>query len=113
SPRWAPVFRNWFPQDKYGLDWHWRFFQYVFPNLADPRQLEPIRDANWSASEREVLDRYFSHARTRPLPPSRGGGRRRARTGGTSSRVSGNPRSATTSLFCFASRLCCFVTTLK
>jgi hypothetical protein len=63
SHRWPPVFRDWFPQDKYGLDWHWKFFQYVFPKLANPRQLAPIKQADWSASERELLGRYFAHAR--------------------------------------------------
>jgi hypothetical protein len=62
SHRWPPVFRDWFDDD-YSLDWHWNFFQYVFPHLDDPRDLAPLLNPEWSGSERAILNRYLAHSR--------------------------------------------------
>jgi hypothetical protein len=62
SHRWPPVFRDWFDDD-YSLDWHWRFFEYVFPHLEDPRELAALSNPRWSQAERAALNRYRSHAR--------------------------------------------------
>jgi hypothetical protein len=63
AQRWPPVLRDWFPDGSdYVLDWHWKFFQYVFP-IDDPRELSPLGSSQWSHAERAVLDRYLSHAR--------------------------------------------------
>ena len=54
--------REWFPDGSdYVVDWHWKFFQYVFP-LDDPRELSPLGSPQWSRAERPVLERYLSHA---------------------------------------------------
>jgi hypothetical protein len=43
------------------LDWHWRFFQFVFP-LADPREFPTLTDADWTEDEWRRLRRYLHHA---------------------------------------------------
>jgi hypothetical protein len=61
--RWPPPFRHWFPEEgAYSLDWHWKFFQYVFP-LDDPRDFPRLPRPQWSSGERSALERYISHAR--------------------------------------------------
>jgi hypothetical protein len=61
--RWDPVCRSWFPDDAdVSLDWHWKFFQYVFP-LDDPRDFQVPREPRWSPSELAILDRYLAHSR--------------------------------------------------
>jgi len=60
--RWPPILRSWFPEDADdSLDWHWLFFQYVFP-LADPRTFPTFEAPNWTDDERSCLDRYLRHA---------------------------------------------------
>ena len=61
--RWPPILRAWFPDESdYVVDWHWKFFQYVF-SLDDPRELSPLGSPQWSEGGRAVLERYVSHAR--------------------------------------------------
>lgn len=42
------------------LDWHWRFFQFVFP-LCDPREFPALETAVWTDDERSRLQRYRRH----------------------------------------------------
>lgn len=63
--RWPVPLRPWFPEGADAtemLDWHWRFFQFVFP-LADPREFPTLTDATRTEDESQLLRRYVSHAR--------------------------------------------------
>jgi hypothetical protein len=42
------------------LDWHWLFFQFVFP-ISDPRDFPTLTDAEWTDDERSRLNRYLRH----------------------------------------------------
>jgi hypothetical protein len=60
--RWSPILRSWFPDGAdHSLNWHWLFFQYVFP-LADPRSFPTFETPKWTDDERSRLDRYIRHA---------------------------------------------------
>jgi len=60
--RWQPTLRAWFPDDgDYSLDWHWKFFQFVFP-LEDPRALPQLQDPEWTGDKKSRLARYVAHA---------------------------------------------------
>jgi hypothetical protein len=62
TARWPPVLRSWFPDDAdRSLNWHWLFFQYVFP-LADPRTFPTFDNPKWTDEEKSRLDRYVRHA---------------------------------------------------
>lgn len=61
--RWNPPLRSWFPPGsdaKAMLDWHWKFFQFVFP-IPDPREFPTLTEAEWTDDERSRLNRYFRH----------------------------------------------------
>src|SRR6188474_3572157 len=61
--RWTPPLRSWFPPGSDAdamLDWHWKFFQFVFP-IPDPREFPALAEAEWTDDERSRLNRYFRH----------------------------------------------------
>jgi hypothetical protein len=61
--RWPPVLRDWFPDDAdHSVDWHARFFQFVF-DLPDPRECPTFIEPEWTSDERAKLQRYVAHAR--------------------------------------------------
>lgn len=63
--RWPVPLRGWFSDgaaSTEALDWHWRFFQFVFP-LADPRSFPTLTEADLTDDELRRLRRYVRHAR--------------------------------------------------